>query len=186
MKKGLIVWHAFMVFALFFACNVVLNPAGEVSNLVKNGSFETNGQPSLKYWMGKDSFSVQFSDNTPKNGGQWSVVLPSHCFEPLNLRLAQFVNLHSGKHILKLSFWAKGSNLPGRCALIRETSDKQLVLEKEIGIQDTNWVQYALLDTIQLNKGEKIYVNLSGGSSEVAGGYTLYDLVSLTEAGNGD
>ncbi len=188
MKKRMsVVGVVFLLFAFLLACNIVLNPAGEVNNLIKNGSFESNGKPSLKYWSGRDSSYATFSEDTPKEGGHWAVVLPVHSLEPLNLRLAQAAELHSGKHILKLSFWAKYQGLKsGSALLVRQTADRQLILEKEIAVKDTVWTQYALVDTVQLNTNEKLYVNLSGGASELAGGATMFDLISLTEAGGGD
>ncbi len=167
---------------LLFACNVVMNPAGEVSNLVKNGSFEENGAPSLKYWFGPDSSVAKFVKDAPERGGNWSIVLPVHALEPLRLRLAQKVNLQSGTHILQFSFWAKKHGMiNGWAGLIRETQDGKLVDEGALVVKDTTWTQYTLLDTVQLQKGEKLYVNLTGGGAEVAYGETTYDLVSLTE-----
>jgi hypothetical protein len=166
------------------ACNVVSNPAGEVSNLVKNGSFEENGKGSLKYWFGPDSSLAKLVNDAPERGGQWSVAIPMHRLEPENFRLAQAVNLHSGTHILQFSFWAKKKGIAGGARLLRQTSDGKLIGEGGLVVKDTVWTQYTLLDTVQLQKGEKLYVDLSGGATELGSGTTSFDLVSLTEVGS--
>ncbi len=169
------------IFFLFASCNVVLNPAGEVNNLIKNGSFEENGKPSLKNWFGEDSSNAKLVKDAPERGGSWSVALPTHWFGPIYLFLAQEVKLQSGMHILQFSFWAKNRRTHGTAELVVKTNDDKFIVEKYIVIRDSSWQQYTTLDTVQLQKGEKLYVNLSGGGSEVAGGETNFDLISLTE-----
>lgn len=169
------------VLFLLFSCNVVVNPAGEVSNLVKNGSFEENGKPSLKYWFGADSSLAKFVKDTPERGGTWSVAVPAHHFGAFELRLAQTVKLQPGTHILQFSFWAKMKGIIALASLIRKTNDDKLVQECSVDIKDLGWHQYTLLDTVQLRSGETLYVNLSGGGTEIVAGETDFDLVSLTE-----
>ncbi len=186
-KMTLIIFISLL--SVVFACSLVVNPAGEVNNLIKNGSFEENSKPTLKYWFGLDSSVAKLVKDAPERGGEWSVAIPLHRLEPLNFRLAQAVNLHSGTHILQFSFWGIWSktdkSLPGYANLIRKTKDGKLIDEGGLAVKDTTWTQYTLLDTVHLQEGEKLYVNLSGGAAELStSSTTSFDLVSLTETGS--
>ncbi len=178
--------HAFILVAVFLlglgllSCNVVTNPAGEVNNLVKNGSFEQNSHASLKYWMGIDSSKVKFVQDAPDDGGNWCASLPATQYEPSALHLAQEITLSPHRYVLLFSFWAKRQSVNGRASLFIKNSDGQLLESKGKSVTDSVWTHYSLIDTVQIQSGQKLFVNLFGGGTEVVGGHTCFDLISLT------
>lgn len=174
------------IFALLFLmarCNLVVNPAGEVNNLIKNSSFEEDGKPSLTGWTVNEKIEVKLEKDTPKNGGHYSVSLPIESFAPVHKVLTYPIPEKPGKHVYLFSVFGKSSASRGEAMLLVQQADSTLREEGILRITDHDWTRYSMKDTIDLKKNEKLYVNLYGGGTELVAGWTNFDLVSLTKLG---
>ncbi len=155
-------------------------PHGTSANLIKNSSFEENGNPSLSYWYVQEDDSISFSNDTPPGGGNWSICLPAEWFGPLPDSPAYFVPLPPGKHILELSFYGKFYIINGVAMFILKTDQTRDVTAAQI-VTDTVWTKYTLRDTLVINEGDSLSVVISGGGTENVGGFTCFDRVELFE-----
>lgn len=50
-----------------------------------------------------------------------------------------------------------------------------------VPIMDTIWTRYELLDTVEVDRPDSLFIFLGAGVTEVAGGWTSYDLCSFVE-----
>ncbi len=84
------------------------NPVPEhLINLVKNSAFEINGKPSFDGWLlFIDSADIHLSCDRPI--GKWgeSVLMKSYYSGPSQV-ISQDIPVPSGRHVYRLSFWAK-------------------------------------------------------------------------------
>jgi len=118
-----------------------------ISNLIKNSSFEENGQPSLKYWYIQDSSKIKFSNDTPADGGKWSIYLHAEWYGPLPKSPSYFVTLSPGRHILEFSVYGKSKTIHGSSLLVLKKGDhRQIVAQNRI--TDSIWTKYSLIDTL--------------------------------------
>ena len=148
------------------------------TNLIMNSSFEVNGRLSLKYWHIQDCPKVRFSNDTPLDGGKWSIFLHAEWWGPWPESPSYFVHLSPGKHILKFSLWGKSKTIPGSAFLILKKGDWQKIKARH-RIIDTTWTKYSLIDTLNINEGDSLFVLLYGGGTERIDGITYFDLVEL-------
>ncbi len=175
---------AIFVFLSLIGCKketAPLEPLSALSaNLIKNSSFEENGDPSLSHWYIRESDSISFANDTPPGGGNWSICLPAVWYGPLPVSPAYFVPLTPGKHILELSFYGKFYIINGVAMFILKTDQTRDVSAIQI-VTDTVWTKYTLTDTVFIQEGDSLSIVLSGGGTENVGGFTCFDLVELFE-----
>lgn len=162
------------------SCNKNASPLEikDKTNLILNSSFEVNGQPSLKYWYIQDSSQINFSHDTPIGGGKWSICLHAEWYGPLPKSPSYFVPLPQGKHILKFSVYGKSKTIHGAAFLILKKDAHQEITAQNL-ITDSTWTIYSTIDTLNINKGDSLFVLLYGGGTELVDGITYFDLVDL-------
>jgi len=172
----------FISILFIISCNKYKSPleSHPTSNLIKNSSFEENGQPSLKYWYIQDSSKIKFSNDTPADGGKWSIYLHAEWYGPLPKSPSYFVPLSPGRHMLEFSVYGKSKTVPGSSLLILKKGDERQV-EAQLLIADSTWTKYSLIDTLNINEGDSLFVLLYGGGTEVVDGITYFDLVELKQ-----
>jgi hypothetical protein len=181
MRWGKIVGLALGILGSIIACNVVVNPAGEVDNLIKNPSFEKDGKATLSGWQGGEP---EILKDAPKDGGDYCVSLGAEWVAPLHKTFVYPITERPGRHVYLFTFYGKRHGVSGSAQLLVEQPDSTLRLECSVLVSDTIWTHYATRDTVTLKEGEKLFVNLMGGGTEVAGGKTEFDLISLTRIAN--
>ena len=154
------------------------------ANLIANASFEKNGQPTLEGWFVRDSSAVQFAKDAPPGGGIWSLLLHAQMPAPLPFSPSMYIPLRSGRHVLSLAFWGKSQSVHGGVVLAvkRGTRWERAIFHPAM---DTTWSHYTLQDTLTLEPGDSLFVQLFGGGSEVLPGRTYLDLVELVEIPDG-
>jgi len=150
----------------------------DTTNLILNPSFEENGQPSLKHWYVQDSSKINFSRDTPVNGGEWSVYLHAEWYGPLPKAPAYFVPISTGKHILKFSIYGKSKTVTGSAFLLLKRDNDLEIVDQNL-ITDRVWTKYSTTDTLNITEGDSLYILLYGGGTEVADGITYFDSVKL-------
>jgi len=114
-------FHSLLTLGLFF-CSIELgcndNPAPSSSaskypgNLLVNSRFQYFGQPSFHGWTIDDSDLITLSSDVPQGEFGCSIVIPSLTADstidlPIALSLSQTVPAPMGKHVYRLSYWAK-------------------------------------------------------------------------------
>jgi hypothetical protein len=184
MRWGKIVGLAMGVLGSIIACNVVVNPAGEVDNLIKNPSFEKDGKATLAGWKGEKGLNPKILKDAPKDGGNYCVSLAAEWMAPSHKTFVYSIAEHPGRHVYLFAFYGKMHGIPGSAQLLVEQPDSTVRVECSVSVSDTVWTHYAVRDTVTLKDGEKLFVNLTGGRTEVAAGKSEFDLISLTRIAN--
>ena len=170
----------FILILNLLRCNKNNSPleVNNKTNLIKNPSFELNGQPSLKYWIVQDSSKIDFSKNTPVDGSKWSILIHAEHYGPPQKTLSYFVPLSSGRHILKFSIYGKSKTIHGSAFLILQKDGNSKITAQNF-IADTSWTKYSTIDTLTISESDSLFVVLSGDGTEIVDGMTYFDLVAL-------
>jgi hypothetical protein len=160
------------------------NPETDGQNLLANGSFETDGQPSFAGWSSLDSTIVGIASEPAPGGGDYSLGIGTSWLPPTGVVWTHVPDAHDGD-ILSLSATVRVSgsqNLPGMLAIsvgsqpdwFRGDSNKWT------SFNAPEWTQVSLLDTLSMTTTDSVWVVLVGPGCEVCWGGTAYfDLVRL-------
>ena len=160
-------------------CNINKNPFFSYNtNIIKNSSFEINGNTSIKYWFVNNTQIPYFDNDTPPDGGKWSLYLKANWYAPLPKSPSYLVPLPSGEHLLNLSLWGKYKTIHGSAFLILKNNDERNIVG-QIDIIDTSWTYYSRVDRVRINANDSLFVLLFGGGDELLYGETHFDLVEL-------
>ena len=177
--------HYFLIFItagfLFFSACHKLHFSVDSSytpNLIKNPSFEEDGQPSLKDWYVQDSSEIAFSNDTPEGGGKWSIYMHVQWYGPLPTSPSYYLPLEPGKHIFKFSIYGKSTMSRGAAYIILQKDGNREILAKN-AITTTSWQQYTTTDTLNIADGDSVFILLYGGGTEAADGLTYFDSIEL-------
>lgn len=186
MKPGIFIPGLIILFLAVAAPGCKESGSGSIENgeessgnLLLNPSFESNGAPSLEHWSVQDTFLVRFSADVPPGGGSFSVSIEANWGPPGFVRTA--LPVPAGVHRYRLSWWGKksGQIYGGAYLGIQKSDTLILFLPKTSYTSDSTWAEYASLDTITTEAGDKLVVTFSGGVSQWLTGTTYFDLCSL-------
>ncbi len=135
------------------------SPGGE-NNLIANSSFEINGASSSQGWQfwSNAQSSPTFSTDVPPNGGQWSIVLSVG--DRIGASLQTKVATRVGWNRYRLSLWAKSKGDTGFVQLIFNKA-----IRRTIGIQDSLWRYYEVMDSMGTVQGDSLVVLLDAGTT---------------------
>jgi len=160
---------------LVIACDRDENPAIPVNdNLILEDSFEdSNNQPTYDNWMVTPDLA-SFASETPEQGGSWSLQLEPG-WAPQEGFAEQYIDVPAGKNIYELSAWVKGHGY----ILIGVRSGDELEDFKKLTNESDDWKQISITNAYDIQAGDKLYVKLSAGMTEVANWKILVDLVAL-------
>jgi hypothetical protein len=161
---------------LLYRCSDTIIAPKIENNLIRNPSFEKNGDPSLADWFIKMPLLVNFTHDTPPNGGNWAITID--VLWGIGNDVISTVKIPEGTHIYKFSFWSKFSDNPGFAIidLVRQDSTSQI---SRINIDSESWKNYSILDTITSFSEDSLQIKLSGGFSNISPGKTYFDLCTL-------
>ena len=181
MKSNLI--YCFIAVIVFiFDCSCNKDPIIYSQNLIKNPSFEINGQTTLQNWVVSDISLTSFSEDVPKGGAKWSLELMSGSTQGSGAfigKIETYITGQSGTNVYQLSVWMKSLNKwPGSVA-IGTFSQNQFIQQSITGGETQSWEQFILTDTLTVEKSDTIAVILSAGTAPVASGRVRFDLVQL-------
>ena len=164
-------------------------PSIPEANLVTNGSFESNGAPTLEGWTGQFNPDTSlkryyiFSNDVPPGGGQWSFSFNNPAEE---LWLWTDIPIPGPMHNYQLTLWGK-STLPFTNAILYvSASGYRLFTGKNVEITDSTWKEY----TITLGVSDSsLYASYPDSirtlrvqfesSNSPRGGKAFFDLVQL-------
>jgi len=180
MKKIILSAGVIFILLLAYSCSKSDNSSNNsiiipVTNLVKNGSFETNGEPSLSNWTEPDTIA-KFAEDTPQGGLKWCIYMDSQAVPPRFIKTA--VSPGTGDKLYKFSFWAKTRYKTGFANFYLKRPDT-LILLNTVPVVDSVWTQYMATDSIKTTASDSLVIGLSGGLSELFAGRTWFDLIRL-------
>jgi hypothetical protein len=166
-------------------CKGSINPTGysqEDYNLISNGSFEINAEPSLNGWYpnNSDTSYINYSIDVPPDGGKYSVKLKNDWI--IAGTITTYVIPSIGTHQYRFSIWAKvlkwSPNDPiyGGEILILTKSKGTINFEKLYYFSDTTWTHEEIIDTLSSTTVDTVLIKLRGNITQFGRGYTLFDL----------
>lgn len=156
----------------------------EGENLLANGSFERNDQPTLDGWTPQMAELVQIVEGAPAGGGKYALRLAADWTPTLGYVTATVPGLHGGD-VISLSAYmrAVGPNGGGTMSLLTGPSRPQPSTQKSITTYDTAWTRLTVTGTLSLTSGDSVWVMLSSLNTEIAQRVCLFDLVELVRRG---
>jgi hypothetical protein len=180
--KGFII-KSFSLLCLYFLPAVCFSQ-------VLNGSFESNGQPSLDHWLIRCDDGESFQD-APSGGGNWCLRLPVGNLQGCSPEIAdQIMPAFRSGDILQVSVWVR----QGGKRFITYTSVYLKVIHPKgnstILSADTTtskeWTQLTVVDTLFLKEGDSIAIILDAGlisGPQPLESYSYFDLVEVEKIG---
>ena len=161
---------------LLYRCSdSVIVPENE-NNLIPNPSFEENGDSSLANWFVNMPSLVNFTNDTPPNGGNWAITID--VLWGSGNDVITTVKIPEGINIYKFSFWSKYSDNIGYADILLVAQDSVFQIKRTY-VDSESWKYYSILDTITSVSGDSLQIKLSGGFSNIAPGKTYFDLCTL-------
>lgn len=169
------IFAVLLISMLVIACDRDENPTAPVNeNLVLEESFEdANNQPTYDNWS-VTSGLASFASETPEEGGSWSLQLEPG-WAPQEGFAERYIEVPEGSSSYALSAWVKGQGY----IQLGLKSDAGLINLKEVTNESDNWKQLSIANSFDIKAGDKLYVKLSAGMTEVASWKVLVDLVTL-------
>lgn len=148
----------------------------EPRNLVKNSSFEQNGDSTTEGWEGASSSNVYRDAPTFVGGGVFCLGLSGGCVWAYALYLLDSVE---DGGIYELSCWAKKEQYGVGGAGISFFNKRTRNFGKSSPVLSRNWTRIALVDTLSIAPGDSIYVALEVGGGIFSSCTGFFDLVQV-------
>lgn len=179
----------FLVLLVVFAfilieCNKFpVEPTSDTS-LLLDVSFEEDHTPTLEGWRFGNPQLAQLVNEAPPEGGNWSLQLTADWAPTTGYVYRPVTNVRSGD-IVKLSAYvrAKGEGGTGIIALTIGP-DHYADNSKHSFSSDTVWNKISVIDTLELEPNDTLWVILSSPITEVIPFQQLFDLVRLEKLQN--
>ena len=180
----LVFWYIFAALSIGSCGSKGTKPDDDHPNLLLNGSFEVDGNPSLAGWAGIDSVLISLSPEAPPGGGIYCLTLGTSWLPPSSVVWALIPGVKAGE-VLVLSatvrtpVWGNG----GALALTVGPTPWQWpprVHGKGLTFNNTSWSSLSVVDTVSLGPVDSVWVVLQGPACEVCiGGPAQFDLISV-------
>jgi hypothetical protein len=163
-------------------------PAACLSQVL-NGSFETNGQPSLENWS-IDCDGEPFRD-APSGGGIWSLRLETGnfqgCFPGIG---CQFIPEFRDGEIWQVSVWArqderKSAQTSFYLKVFHQKGDATILSVDTT--TSAEWTQLTVVDTLALDEGDSVVIVLDAGETsgpDQLENNSYFDLVTAKKIGD--
>lgn len=167
---------------IFALCLIALlsckkDSTGPEDIVIISDSFERYGAPSHQGWR-VNSDLTSASDDTPTDGGQWSLRLDPGQPPAIGNAVLE-IEPSYGDGVYEFSAWVKTSG-EGFIRLGVLSLD-QIIDSTTATASDSVWTKLIIVDTLSFASGDEIYLELSAGTSEVANWYALFDLAKLVK-----
>lgn len=168
----------FICFSL--SCNESITESQSSENLLSNGSFEINGQPSLNGWRFGNKGLAELTNQAAPNGGNWSLQLTSDWAPTTGFIYTPVTNIKS-QDIITLSAYVRATGQFGGGGIINLVTGQSIYSGriKSISTSDTVWNQISVTDTVKLNTNDTLWVVLSSLHTELVPFKGLFDLVKI-------
>lgn len=148
----------------------------DVRNLIKNSSFEQDGNPNAFGWDGISSSNITHSAPPVVGGGIWCLMLSGGCVWSYASYLLDSVE---DGGIYELSCWARkeqyGVGGAGMSFYNKSTGE----FGKSASVISSSWDKISLIDTLYIAYGDSIYVMLEAGGGFAGSCTGFFDLVKV-------
>lgn len=174
----------------FFLIVIVISISFTTENLIKNGSFENNGEFSYEFWLGGPMTGYK---DAPDGGGMWSAQFFTWDISALKY---QDVGIVYNGEIYKIKCYAKVDTI-SVIDILRSLRNVDDALDSfphtciSFGAYGTVpkynlWTELTYFDTIRCDSNIKVYsFYVSAYSkSDAVSGFAYLDLVSIEKVGN--
>jgi len=143
--------------------NEALVAEPEWVDLIKNFSFEARGNPSIEGWKFQSNVLdfPSFSEDTPPEGGDWSVVLSAG--DRTYAKLYTVLFPPPGFLIYQFRFWAKS---PQKQGYVRLYHNENLLMVLDVNSSD--WLLYQQSGRLQIVAGDSIIIEFKTASTATA------------------
>jgi hypothetical protein len=148
-------------------------------NLIKNSSFEINGQPDLRSWIFNSNYAGAYH-NAPPGGGQWSLwIAPGWFPQPGYARLLMPEQPGTGTYVF--SAWMKSIKQRGVTIYYGKLAGNQFIKRwRYYANSESTWTPIAFTDTLSLAAKDILVVEIYAGSDIITlGNFVLFDLVNF-------
>jgi hypothetical protein len=125
----------FMLLALFVGCSEMTTGPDQESdgNLLLNGSFEFDGEPTLEGWRAADDSLVRLTEEAAPGGGSWSLQLEADWAPTSGFVTALVPGIHYGD-VVRLSLYVRSVGYLGGgeiALLVGSVSNRSVSKHKE-------------------------------------------------------
>jgi hypothetical protein len=157
---------------------------GTSTNLILNGSFESGGVPSLEGWQaGNPALATLVAPGSP-GGGDWGLRLDADWAPTLGYVTQAVHGIQSGD-IVELRAEVKAMGLDGGGAIrIVVGQDFWQGRVRSVATDSEEWTTLSVVDTLEIEEGDSVWVQLTSFHTEVVTRVGLFDAVSMTVLGS--
>ena len=149
----------------------------DARNLVKNSSFEQDGDPTTFGWEGISSSNISHGAPPMVGCGIWCLMISGGCVWSYASYLLDSVE---DGGIYELSCWARkeqyGSGGAGISFFNKTTSE----FSRSAPVVSSSWSKVSLIDTLHIAYGDSIFVMLQAGGGFAGSCSGFFDLVKVT------
>ena len=147
--------------------------------VLTNGSFESDGEPSLAGWQpGNPNLASVVSPGAP-GGGDWALQLVADWIPTLGFVRQRIEGLQDGDIVeLRADVKAVGQEGGGSILLLVGDSPWSARAKWAASSSET-WTTLSVLDTLELAPGDSVWVQLSSFGTEIMPRVGLFDSASL-------
>ncbi|MBU2447386.1 MAG: hypothetical protein KJ666_17685 [Bacteroidetes bacterium] len=152
----------------------------ETVSTILNSDFEQGGKSSLGIW--KDGYPIygyraslfSFSNDTPIEGGNWSLKLQSPSSSYSVMRLSMAPNQPSVNKTFRLSFWCKNTK-NSNCSVELATYSGNQSFVWSANIDSSDWKQYSISGSSNGLSIDSLGIFIAMYSSSDTSRFTLFD-----------
>jgi hypothetical protein len=149
--------------------------------LILDGSFERNGEPTLEGWrITNPSVTTLVRDPAP-GGGDWSLALDADWAPTTGYVTMPILGVRDGD-VLRLSAFVRAADAEGGGSIalvVGPSYGLQLDRARWAHTSSASWTRLSVQDTVQLAPGDTVWVALSSFHTEIMRRQGRFDLVSL-------
>lgn len=148
-------------------------------NLLPNGSFELNGEPTLEGWQAANANLASLTEDAAPDGGKWSLKLEADWAPTLGFITALVPGIHDGD-VLRLSAFVRsvGDDGGGLIALLVGSGSNRPISKLKVA-SSIEWTFLSFEDTLTVSESDSVWVLLSSFHTEIVPRIGQFDLVSL-------
>jgi len=156
----------------------IRQPAQE---LILNGSFERDGEPTLKGWRITNPRVTTLVREPAPRGGVWSLALEADWAPTTGYVTMPILGVRDGD-VLRLSASVRAVDAEGGGSIALSVGPSyglRLNRAKWADASSTSWTRLSVQDTVRLAPGDTVWVALSSFHTEITRRQGRFDLVSL-------
>ena len=165
---------------ILIGCNK--SPVGPTddTNLLLNESFETNHIPTLVGWRFGDPQLAQLVNDAPPGGGNWSLQLTAADMPTLGFIYQPVTDVGSGDIVRLTAFVRVTTEFGGEGFIALSVGTNHYANNSKSSFSSaTVWNQISVIDTLELEPDDTLWVILASSSAGIMPCQHVFDIVQL-------